>query len=96
MDKEYYCVIVGKEKYKELLEQLNNMKDFIMYPPNEDKKEYIAKVNTLYGLPVKISPIVDEKCMKMMTKEEYEEFNKIELNELENFMEEYEPDYMWK
>lgn len=96
MDKEYYCIVVGKEKYKELLKQLNDMKDFIMCPPNEDKAKYITRVDTLYGLPVKISPIVDKKCMKMMTKEEYEEFNKIELNELENFMAEYEPDDMWE
>lgn len=50
MDKEYYCVVVGKEKYKELLEQLNNMEDFIMYPPNEDKKKYKKNMKNLKKL----------------------------------------------
>ena len=93
MNKNYYCIVVGKKGYKKLLEELNNKDNFIMYPPPKNGKTYI---NSLYGLPVKISQLVDENCIKPMTKEEYDKLNRMELKELENFMAEYEPDYMWK
>lgn len=93
MEKEYVVALVRPEKYRQLLMDLNG---YIVYPPKRaGKTEYTKKVNTLYNLPIEIAPNIDED-IKLLTKEEYEEYRLKEMKSYEEFMRQYEPDIEWR
>lgn len=94
MNEKYYCVLVTPRKYKEMLEEINGFKSIV--PPKKYKngEQWCEKVETIYSLPVEISTVIDED-MKYVTKEEYEELMEKSIKQYEEFMKNYEPDYMW-
>lgn len=95
-EKEYYCVLVSKKKYKEMLEEIYNCKNIVIPEKyrNENKEKWCDGVETLYSLPVEISEEIEED-MKFVTKEEYDKLRLLHNKRYEEFMKNYEPDYMW-
>ena len=92
MSKEYVCVLIKPKKYIELLDcDIYNIR-----PPKQEKGiEYGAtKIETIYNLPFEITNDIDED-IKMVTKEEYDIYRKRKQEKYDEFMKNYEPDYMW-
>lgn len=92
MNKEYVCVLIKPKKYIELL----NYDMYNVRPLKQEKRtEYgTFKTETIYNLPFEITNDIDED-IKMLTKKEYEEYEKEKIKNLNDFMQNYEPDYMW-
>ena len=97
MKEKYICVLVTPKKYREMLEEINNCNHIIIPKKyqKKDNREWVDKVETLYNLPVEISTVIDED-IKYVTKEQYEEYRTKSIKQYEDFMKNYEPDYMWK
>lgn len=85
MDKEYVCCLVKPRKYHELLSEKYNM--FYVKPPKQENGISYGKIETqtIYSLPFELSNDIDED-IKMLTKEEYEEYRMKSIKEYEDFI----------
>ena len=91
MEKEYVVALIKPKKYEEILMQEN----YIICPPKKaGKTQYANGIQTIYNLPFEIAPNIDED-IKLLTKEEYEEYRLKEMKLYEEFMRQYEPDREW-
>lgn len=92
MNKEYIGVLIKPKKYLEL----KYWEDYNIKPLKQENQVSYGTIETqtIYNLPYEITNDIDED-IKMVTKEEYDEYRKRKTKRYDEFMENYEPDYMW-
>lgn len=84
-----YCVLIKPKKYIELREYDR----YTVKPLQEDKRnDYVnGVVKTIYNLPYEITNDIDED-IKIVSKQEYEEYKAKSIRNYEEFMKTYVSD----